>query len=324
MRRRDRAESRLDALEGRIAELTRAVERSGHEVEEANAAATRLRAQEDERSDAILERLGRLQSVLELVYYREPEMRERLGAVRRSAEYALAFEEREPLVSVVIPTYDRGDLLVTRAIPSALDQTYTNVEIVIVGDGAPDGTGRQIADLADGRIRYMNLSYRGPYPEDRRDFWHVAGVPARNAAVAWARGVWIAPLDDDDAFHPDHIAHLLGRAQRDQLEVVYGRLRCVMNDGTEFTLGAYPPTVGQFGWQGAMFHSGLGFFEMELADELFFSPADWALCRRMLRTGVRFGMVDEVVTDHYESRFAPQPTEYTERSVARAPARAAE
>jgi hypothetical protein len=45
---------------------------------------------------------------------------------------------------------------------------------------------------------------------------------------------------------------------------------------------------------------------MELADALFFSPADWSLCPRMLRAGVRSGMLGEVVTDHYESRFAPK------------------
>ena len=81
----------------------------------------------------------------------------------------------------------------------------------------------------------------------------------------------------------------------------YGLLRCLMNDGSEFPLGTFPPEYGHFGWQSAIFHSGLRFFEMELADSLFLSPADWSLCRRMMRAGVRFGMADEVVTDHYES-----------------------
>ncbi len=106
-----------------------------------------------------------------------------------------------PLVSVVIPTYDRGELLVNRAIPSVLAQTYENVEIVVVGDAAPESTGERLRDLGDPRITYRNLTLRGPYPEDARDRWHVAGVPARNAAVALAHGEWIAPLDDDDAFH---------------------------------------------------------------------------------------------------------------------------
>ena len=79
-----------------------------------------------------------------------------------------------------------------------------------------------------------------------------------------------------------------------------------MNDGSTFDLGTFPPQRGHFGWQSALFHAGLRFFEMELADALFGSPADWSLCRRMLRAGVRFGMLDELVTDHYESRLGAE------------------
>jgi len=124
-----------------------------------------------------------------------------------------------------------------------------------------------------------------------------------------AKGRWIAPLDDDDAFHPSHVERLLEFAQRERHEVAYGILRCLMNDGSEFPLGTYPPQYGHFGWQSAIFHAGLRFFEMELADALFFSPADWSLCRRMLRVGVRFGFLNEALTDHYESRFAPKGDE---------------
>ena len=203
----------------------------------------------------------------------------------------------------------RGELLLSRAIPSVFAQSYDNLEVVVVGDCAPATTGRLLAELDDPRVSYRNLSYRGPYPSDRRDLWHVAGIPPRNLGMTLARGSWIAPLDDDDAFHPGHVELLLELAKREQHEVTYGQLRCVMNDGSEFPLGAYPPVVGQFGWQGALFHAGLRFFEMELADALFFSPADWSLCRRMLRAGVRFGMLDDVVTDHYESRLTSAQTD---------------
>ena len=42
-----------------------------------------------------------------------------------------------PLVSIVIPTYTRVELLCGRAVPSCLNQTYANIEVVIVGDGSP-------------------------------------------------------------------------------------------------------------------------------------------------------------------------------------------
>jgi hypothetical protein len=258
-----------------------------------------------QREQEIFARLDTIQEILQLVYDREPEFRERLGRLRCSDAYDQAFSENAPLVSIIIPTYDRGDLLVSRAIPSALSQTYGNVEVMVVGDCAPEDTGHRLTAIDDPRIRYTNLSYRGPYPRDRRDLWHVAGIPPRNLAVRLARGTWIAPLDDDDAFHPEHVERLLALAQSGRHEVAYGQLHVLMNDGSEFNLGAYPPELGQFGWQGAIFHAGLSFFEMELADSLFSSPADWSLCRRMMRAGVRFGMLAEPVTDHYESRFSP-------------------
>jgi Glycosyl transferase family 2 len=289
--RRDRdVARRLAAIESKLDSLAESAQHREHD----KPADTDLPAQ-----------LARIQDILQIVYDREPEMRERLHRLREEPGYERTFTEREPLVSVVIPTYDRGELLLSRAIPSVLGQSYENFEIVVVGDAAPDDTGRWISDLNDPRVSYTNLRYRGPYPKDARDLWHVAGVPPRNAAVRLAKGSWIAPLDDDDAFASDHIERLIELAKRERCEVAYGGLRCLMNDGSQFTLGVYPPEFGHFGWQGAIFHGGLSIFETELADALFFSPADWSLCRRMLRAGVRFAMLDAVVTDHYESRFAP-------------------
>jgi hypothetical protein len=289
-------ETKVDALAGQLLTARQTDAKPGPE---------HLGTLAEDRYRELIQRLDRVQEILQLLYDREPEMRERLKRMRSDATYQRAFDEDEPLVSVVIPTYDRGELLLRRAIPSIFAQTYRNVEVVVVGDRAPEETGRLLDELGDPRIRYLNLAYRGPYPRDPRDLWHVAGIPPRNLGVSLAAGRWIAPLDDDDAFHPRHVEDLLELAKRGRHEVAYGKLRCLMNDGSEFPLGTYPPEIGQFGWQSAIFHAGLRFFEMELADALFFSPADWSLCRRMLRAGVRFGMLDGVVTDHYESRFAP-------------------
>jgi hypothetical protein len=288
-RRDDAGAERLAALEAALAQL-----RDELAAERASAAErAQLQAQEAERQRAILQ----------LLYDREPKMRERLAAVRAAADYELAYSEPEPLMSVVIPTYDRGELLASRALPSVLAQTHQHFEVIVVGDAAPAATAELIARIGDPRIVYWNLERRGPYPEDPRARWYVAGIPPRNAGVARARGRWIAPLDDDDAFTPDHLERLLALARSERCEVAYGALRCRMNDGGDFDLGAYPPELGQFGWQGAIFHAGLRVFEMELADALFGSPADWSLCRRLLRAGVRFGMAGGgPVTDHYESR----------------------
>lgn len=292
--------SQLDEVHKQAAALAEAVARGAAAAEAARDEAANLR-----------EELVRQREILQLLHDREPEMRDRLQRVRAAPDYELAFSDPEPLVSIIIPTYDRGDLLASVAIPSVLAQTYQRFEIVVVGDAAPEQTQTLLAAFDDPRITYRNMNRRGPYPDGGRALWHVAGVPPRNEAARLARGRWIAPLDDDDAFAPEHIERLLALAQSERHEVAYGLLRCVMNDGNQFNIGVFPPVFGQFGWQGAIFHAGLRIFEMELADALFGSPGDWSLCRRLLRAGARFGMLDEVVTDHFESRLTSADDDQT-------------
>lgn len=293
------------SLERAVAELSGAVSELRTELEA-------VRHERKQEREFVTGEFQRVRNILQVVYDREPEMRERLHEMRARDDYELAYTDPEPLVSVVIPTWDRFQLLVDRAIPSVFAQTHRNLEIVIVGDGAPPEADAAVRALDDPRVRYFNLERNGPYPGDPVERWHVAGVPARNEAVRLARGAWIAPLDDDDAFPPAHVERLIELARRERVEVAYGRLRCLMNDGSTFELGSFPPRRGGFGWQAAVFHAGLSFFEMELANALFGSPSDWALCRRMLAAGVRFAMLDDIVVDHWESRAS---TTYDDRQL---------
>jgi putative methyltransferase (TIGR04325 family) len=226
-----------------------------------------------------------------------------LHELRDSDEYEEAFREADPLVSIIIPTYDSPDLIRERSIPSALAQTYGNIEIVVVGDAASDDVVAAVASFDDPRIRFENRLYRGPYPEDPLERWLVAGVPPYNEAVRAARGLWLAPLDDDDHMRPDHIERLLGYAREHRLEMAYGRLRMHTGGGETRTLGTFPPEHLHFGMQSTVYMRRLAdIFELELADAAFRRPYDWALCLRMLEAGVRMGMLDEVVTDYYPSR----------------------
>jgi glycosyltransferase involved in cell wall biosynthesis len=252
-----------------------------------------------------LEELKRGQQQLlravEVLQDREPELRGVLRELRRSPDYERAFAEAEPLVSVTIPTWNNVDALLEVAIPSVRAQTYENLEIVVVGDAAPDTVERGLRGVGDKRIRYFNLPYRGPYPSERRRRWFVAGIPPINESARLAGGSWIAPLNDDDAFTPQHIERLLAATRATHSEVAYGRFEMFEPDGHYRVAGAYPPELGEFTWQAAVYHAGLRFFEMELGDAWFDRPGDWSLCRRMLLAGVRMTMIEDVVARLYPS-----------------------
>ena len=230
----------------------------------------------------------------------EAAVRRLLDAVRATPEYVMPFSEPAPLVSICIPTYTNYRDLVKRAIPSALAQDHGNIEVVVVGDAAPPETAAAIEELGEPRVVYENLAVRGPYPQDPHRRWLVAGTGPLNRSVDLARGAWITILNDDDALRPNHASTLVAAARARRDEVVYGSFEQHTPDGSSEVLGRFPPEHGQFGWQCAVHHRDIArLFRYELSAALFGEPGDWHRARRMLRAGVHFSMVDEIVFDYY-------------------------
>jgi hypothetical protein len=233
-----------------------------------------------------------------------PHFRHQLLAARRSEAYQDAFNDPEPLVTVRIPTYVRSKLLVERALPSIARQTYQNFEVIVVGDGCTNDVAERIEDFGDPRVRFVNLPYRYPYPEDREHRWYVAGAPGVNVGTELARGTWLAMLGDDDEFEPHHLECLLEHARSTRSEMVYGDLLVRRPDTeTDQILSRYPPERGWFNFQGAIFVAALRFYEFSTRSWLVDEPSDWNLCRRMLESGVRIGHLDRVVTVCYPSDY---------------------
>ncbi len=101
------------------------------------------------------------------------------------------------LVSVVIPTYKRSEML-TRAIQSILNQSYYNTEIIVVDDNEPNdefslATQAKLKEIKDARVRYIQQEK------------HINGSAARNVGIDAAAGEYIAFLDDDDVWYPDKL-----------------------------------------------------------------------------------------------------------------------
>jgi glycosyltransferase involved in cell wall biosynthesis len=118
-----------------------------------------------------------------------------------------------PLVSAIIPTRDRPDLL-AGAIRSAFRQTWRQLEVIVVVDGPDETTGEYLEAIHDPRLRVIYL------PERR------GGSDARNAGVRAACGEWIAFLDDDDEWLPEKIERQMraAHAMPDWFPVVSCRL----------------------------------------------------------------------------------------------------
>jgi glycosyltransferase involved in cell wall biosynthesis len=258
-----------------------------------------LRTEHQRLTETIRAAHSELSAIGQLVLDDERAVRQALAAARSTPEYESAFLENDPLVTVCIPTYTNYEALLDRSIPSVLTQDYANIEVVVVGDCAPPEAIAAISRLNDPRVRFENLSVRGPYPEDPRRRWLVAGTEPLNRAFALARGSWIAINNDDDALRPNHVSTLLELAQRSRNEVVYGRLRQHAPDGSTELYGQFPPASHGFGWQLALQHRAMTLFEFKLSAALFDQPGDWDRARRMLRAGVRFAMTEAIVCDYY-------------------------
>lgn len=113
-----------------------------------------------------------------------------------------------PLVSVIVPTYNRVSLL-PLTLHSVLRQEGTTLEVVVVDDGSTDDVRSAVEGLGDPRVRLLRHETR-------------LGVSsARNRGVAAARGTWIAFLDDDDLWAPDKLVSQVRAAEQQDATWAY-------------------------------------------------------------------------------------------------------
>lgn len=100
------------------------------------------------------------------------------------------------MISVLMPTYNRADFI-RESIDSVINQSYEDFEFVIVDDGSTDHTPDIIQSYSDLRIKYHIIKHSGMVS-------HV-----RNVTLEKARGDYLAFLDSDDLWEPDHLENLL-------------------------------------------------------------------------------------------------------------------
>lgn len=121
----------------------------------------------------------------------------------------------EKLVSVIIPTYNRAHSVVD-AVRSVQEQSYPNVQIIVIDDGSRDNTAEIIGQFAD--VEYYFQENRGQ-----------AG--ARNTGLKYAKGEYVASLDSDDIWHPNFLTVAVNCLEKHDLDFVF--LNWTATDGRE-------------------------------------------------------------------------------------------
>lgn len=119
-----------------------------------------------------------------------------------------------PLVSVVIPTHNRSSYL-KNAINSVLNQTYTNIEIIVVDDNSTDNTKLVVESFNNSKVRYI------------KNHKNLMAAGSRNVGINLSQGEIVGFLDDDDEWYNDKLALQVPLFSEEKVGLVYGGMNLV-------------------------------------------------------------------------------------------------
>ena len=134
-----------------------------------------------------------------------------------------------PAVTVIIATYNKMNPL-RCAIESVLWQTFEDFECWVVGDACTDGSEEVVASFDDSRLHWTNLAENSGYQS----------APT-NEGIRRAQGQYIAYLNDDDIWLPDHLQELVTHLERAEVDFVYSIMEWVKSEQIQvIELANYP------------------------------------------------------------------------------------
>lgn len=199
-----------------------------------------------------------------------------------------------PLLSIIIPTYNQGRFI-AETIQSALTQTHTPLEVIVVDDGSTDSTREALQPFMN-RIAYIHQKNRGP-------------AVARNVGFLASRGEYLLFLDGDDRILPEKCArHIALMEEHPEQGVSYSSWQQISEDGQRVFGEVYP------GYEGDVLKPLLlrRFFifpsaavvrrgclrKVGLFDERFRWADDADLWMRLALAGYRFGYLPEALLQY--------------------------
>lgn len=184
-----------------------------------------------------------------------------------------------PRVSVVMPAWN-AEAYIEQAMRSALDQTFANLELIVVDDGSDDDTVARALAVDDPRVVVLRQPHR-------------CCSAARNAGLALARGQLIAQLDADDLWPAGRLAALVAAMDEDpSLEACFGLAREFAEPDAParavVDTEPQPVRMPTAGLVRASAHERIGPYQGTHGDQM-----DWAM--RSLADNLAYRLVDEVV-----------------------------
>lgn len=135
-------------------------------------------------------------------------------------------------VSVIIPTYNRGKLI-ERSVRSVLNQTYENIEVIVVDDGSLDNTEEVVKSIKDERIIYYKQENGG-------------AAKARNTGVSLATADYIAFHDSDDVWREDKLSKQMAFLKENpEYGMVYSNFLFHKMDGSNLSMPRDVNPIGE-------------------------------------------------------------------------------
>lgn len=130
-----------------------------------------------------------------------------------------------PKVSVVIPAYNH-ERYVGAAVRSVLDQSFRDLELIVVDDGSTDNTGAVVQAISDPRLRYIRQANQDAFN-------------AINNGLREARGAFLAILNSDDLYLPARLERLVSESEKTGAQFLFTDVTPVDGDGNDIPRGAH-------------------------------------------------------------------------------------
>jgi glycosyltransferase involved in cell wall biosynthesis len=215
----------------------------------------------------------------------------------------ILLDKKNPLVSIILPTYNRSEMLKTRSIRSILKQSYSNFELLVISDGSTDNTEEIVNSFNDSRIKFFKiLRNKKRYPETAINHWFAGPVLAINHGLSKTKGDWIARLDDDDIWSKNHLKYSLEALYQSKSEFCSSK-RFELKDGTfkvsNYKAGDYLQGKNRgikIGGVNTWVYAGyLKFMKANINcwRKEYNKVNDTDLCDRMMRLGVTTHFIDK-------------------------------